>query len=288
MPRQFPPSCASAVPAETLGSALRPCGEFIATRQPSSAHQYDHPQREEAVTELQIVGAAILVGAIVQGLSGLGFSLVASPATSQVLPTAPAIGLVNLLCLVQNIWLVWRLSGGINWLIIKRIGPGLVIGVFVALLPLRLLDPSLLPLLIAVSALGSLGVGVWWKPPKAASDTGLSTGVFGGAVNTYAGVGEEPVLAYMKRQKWSRADYDRTMQIMLGVLNLVSIPMLGLPVMEPWQLLVAVVLIPVGILMGMGGRRLISGSHALQIARVVCLIVAVAAVVRSVILLEQS
>ena len=99
--------------------------------------------------ELMFLAGILLLAAIVQGLSGLGFSLIAAPAATQAIPGSPAIGLVNLLALVQNIWKVWRGSGEIRWQIIRLLTAGLVLGLFVAFIPLYYLDNAERALLVA-------------------------------------------------------------------------------------------------------------------------------------------
>ena len=114
--------------------------------------------------ELLILAGAVLLGAVVQGLSGLGFPLVASPAATQLIPGSAAIGLVNLLALVQNIWQVWRDQGEIRWKIIRRLGPGMILGVVVGVLPLYLLDDELRPFVVRKRDAVAFRPGAGGKP----------------------------------------------------------------------------------------------------------------------------
>lgn len=236
-------------------------------------------------TEMTFLAGALLLAAFVQGLSGLGFSLIAAPSATQAIPGSQAIGLVNLLALVQNVWQVWRASGEIRWPIIRRLAPGLVIGFFVAVIPIMYLDADLRALLVALASLGSLAMFAWWKPP-AGADSALSAGAMSGAANTYAGVGGPIIAGFLKRQGWKREDYLRTQQVIFGVMNLVSIPLLGLPSVTPWQLLGAIALLPIGVAIGFGVSKLISSEAALKVCEVLVLIVGLIAVVRSVVLLS--
>ena len=235
--------------------------------------------------ELMFLAGILLLAAIVQGLSGLGFSLIAAPAATQAIPGSPAIGLVNLLALVQNIWQVWRGSGEIRWQIIRRLTPGLVLGFFVAVIPLYYLDNDVRALLVAFVSLGSLAMFVWWKP-VAGSDSAFSAGAVGGAANTYAGVGGPIIAGFLKRQGWKRDDYLRTQQLIFAVMNVASIPLLGLPDVTPWQLLGAIALLPVGVGIGLAARRFVSAENALKVCELVVVIVGVVAVVRSIVQLS--
>ena len=114
-----------------------------------------------------------------------------------------------------------------------------------------------------------------------AADSALSAGAMSGAANTYAGVGGPIIAGFLKRQGWKREDYLRTQQVIFGVMNLVSIPLLGLPSVTPWQLLGAIALLPIGVATGFGVSKLISSEAALKVCEVLVLIVGLIAVVRS-------
>ena len=87
-----------------------------------------------ATADLVVIAISLLVAAIVQGLSGLGFALVAAPSVSLLIPGSQAIGLVNFLAFFQAIWQIWRETGTVQWSIMKGFVPAILVGVFVGFL----------------------------------------------------------------------------------------------------------------------------------------------------------
>ena len=161
----------------------------------------------------------------------------------------------------------------------------MILGVVVGVLPLYLLDDELRPFVVALLAFGSLASLVWLKPPKQ-TDSAFAAGAAGGAANTYAGVGGPIIAAFVARQGWKREDYLRTQQVIFGMLNLASIPLLHLPAITPWQLIVAVALLPIGVIAGLGLRKLMSQPTAMKVSEAVIVIVVAVALVRSIVVLS--
>ena len=78
---------------------------------------------------ITLMALAVAAGGLVQGLTGLGFALVAAPVATQLVSGTGAIGLVNALSIVQNLWLIVRTDGRIAWSAVRQMLPGLVVGV---------------------------------------------------------------------------------------------------------------------------------------------------------------
>jgi len=226
------------------------------------------------------IAIALLASAFVQGLSGVGFSLIAAPAIAQVIPGAGAIGLVNLLALSQNLFMLWRENGRIQWAVVRRLLPGLVAGVVVGLLLARVMANHWRPFVVAASSLASLLALVLWRPNGRRGAATLSA-LWSGTVNSYAGVGGPPLAAYLVHIDLEQGDYIRTQQFCFAFLNIASIPFLGLPsITIPW-LLGAVTVIVAGTILGRWTRRFFTPSRAHQITIVVIALVALAALIRS-------
>ena len=173
-----------------------------------------------------LVAIAVAAGGLVQGLSGLGFALVSAPVISQVVPGTAGIGLVNALSIVQNLWLIARTDGRLAWLEVRRLLPGLAVGVALGWLVLRVSSPAVFDVIVAVSACGSVAwlllAGRFRGRPAAAV-----SGVWGGTVNTVSGVGGPPIAAYLVTRGLDPNSYVRTLQVVFAVLSLVSLPLLG-------------------------------------------------------------
>lgn len=173
-----------------------------------------------------LVAIAVAAGGLVQGLSGLGFALVSAPVISQVVPGTAGVGLVNALSIVQNLWLIARTDGRLAWLEVRRMLPGLAVGVGLGWFILRVSSPALFDVIVAVSACGSVA---WLLLAGRFRGTaaGVVSGVWGGTVNTVSGVGGPPIAAYLVTRGLEPGSYLRTLQVVFAVLSLVSLPLLG-------------------------------------------------------------
>lgn len=232
-------------------------------------------------TELVVVAAAIFVSAFIQGLSGIGFSLVAAPAISLIIAGPQAIGFVNLLALTQNSWHIVREKGSVHWGVLRLLGPGLVIGVAVGFGLVLVVPDAWRPALVAASSLGALAALLLWRPGRGWRSASLA-GVWGGTTNTFAGVGGPPLALYLIKQGWSHADYVRTQMVVFALLNIVSLPLLGLPSLVWWEYAAALGLVLAGSAAGLSSRRFISDVTAARLARSLIAVVAVVALIRAV------
>lgn len=229
------------------------------------------------------MAAAIIVFAtIAQGMSRVSFSLVASPCLSVMTTGTSPVGFVNLLGAVQNVWVLWRSAGNVKWAIFQRVAFGLVVGFVVGVIPLYYIDDDLRPALVAASALGSVVLQFWYKPPRGMADSGFAAGAEAGLANTYAGVGEGPLEGFARRSGWDNRDFARTMALCLGIINVASIPLLGLPPISLLELVVAVVLMLVGIVIGMQIRRLLGTAVSERVAQVLVVCIVLGCLVRAI------
>jgi uncharacterized membrane protein YfcA len=227
-----------------------------------------------------LVAIAVAAGGLVQGLSGLGFALVSAPVVSQVVPGTAGIGLVNALSIVQNLWLIARTDGRLAWVEIRRMLPGLAIGVALGWFVLRAISAAMFDVIVAASACGSIAwllLAGRFHGPLA----GIVSGVWGGAVNTVSGVGGPPIAAYLVTRGLDPRSYLRTLQVVFAVLSLVSLPLLGVYVPSVSAVVVWVLALTAGSLMGELLRHRLSPQAAQRIARIAIVVVCVAALVRS-------
>jgi uncharacterized membrane protein YfcA len=229
-----------------------------------------------------LIAIALLASAYVQGLSGVGFSLIAAPAIAQAIPGAGAIGLVNLLALSQNFFMLWREGGSIQWIVVRRLLPGLIDGVVVGLLLSHVMANQWRPVVVAASSLASLVALVLWRPKGKRGAASLSA-LWSGTVNSYAGVGGPPLAAYLVHIDLEQGDYIRTQQFCFAFLNVASIPFLGLPSFTLSWFAGSVAVIVAGTILGRWTRRFFSPSRAHQITIVVIALVATTALIHSLI-----
>jgi uncharacterized protein len=228
------------------------------------------------------LGVAVLLSAWVQGFSGVGFSLIAAPAITQIIPGSAGIGVVNVLALAQNSWQIWREEGVIHWGILRQMGPGLLMGFGIGVAGLFLLPERMRPAVVALSSLLSMAALLWWRPRPTATTATLS-GTWGGAVNTYAGVGGPPLAAFLVRQGWEPGSYIRTQQTVFAALNIASIPILGVRHVQPLALLGGVVVVAIGASVGIWMRHRVPAKGAMRVSVAMILVVSGVAFIRSMI-----
>jgi uncharacterized membrane protein YfcA len=232
-----------------------------------------------------LIAIAVAAGGLVQGLTGLGFALVSAPVVTQLVSGTGGVGLVNALSIVQNVWLISRTKGRIAWEEIRRMLPGLAIGVLLGWLVLRTSDPALYDVIVAASACGSV---VWLL--LAARFRGVLAGilsaVWGGAVNTVAGVGGPPIAAYLVTRGLDFASYLRTLQVVFATLSLVSLPILGVAVPSIWAILIWVLALIAGSAIGEFLRHRFDEVATQRIGRGAIVVVCVAALIRALAALE--
>lgn len=231
-----------------------------------------------------VIEGAILLGAVVQGTSGLGFNLTAAPIVNAVMPGPSSVGLINLFALLQNTLLLVREKGRIRWEAFRILGPSLAVGVLIGFGMLRLIPHAVMPLLVAASALASLVALIAWRSGPSPL-AGVTAGVWSGAINTYAGVGGPPVASYLISQGWKHGDFLRTLQLVFIGIDIVSLPVLGLPALPWWFYAIAVGCLLAGTGIGALLRRRLTQDQAVRVSRIVIAVSAAFSLVYSVVVL---
>ena len=233
---------------------------------------------------MAIVAGAIFLGAVVQGSSGLGFNLTAAPIVNSIMPGPSSVGLINLFSLLQNSWLLTRERGRIHWEAFRILGPSLAVGVLIGFAMVKLIPEAVMPILIALSALASLVTLAFWKSGARPAD-GAIAGVWSGAINTYAGVGGPPVASYLINQVWAHGDFLRTLQLVFIGIDIVSLPILGLPALPWWFYAIGVGCLLIGTGAGSLLRRRLSQAQAVRLSRTVIAVAALVSLIYSTITL---
>jgi uncharacterized protein len=178
-----------------------------------------------------LVALSVLVGALAQSLSGIGFSLVSGPLLVAALGPHDGIRLSVALSLVLNVALLVRLHRGVD-----------VRATLLLLVPSALATPLLavaargLPtrpaaaLAGAVVLLGTvlLATGARWHAARGPVGA-VVTGIVAAATNVVAAVAGPAVALWSANAGWSVAVARPTLQAYFLGLNLVALPSLGLP-----------------------------------------------------------
>lgn len=226
------------------------------------------------------ISLIVAAGAFVQGISGLGFPLVTSPVVTQIVPGTGAVGLVNALSIIQNIWLIARTDGSIAWRVLLRMAPGLAIGIVLGWALLRIIDDDTLPLIVAISATASV---IWLLYAKRLrglfADSIAAT--WGGAVNTVAGVGGPPIASFLITRGLTFTTYVRTLQVTFAVIDLISLPILGVYAPSIGAVGAWISCLFVGSIAGEWFRKRMSDAAAQKLGKTVIITVCLVALSRS-------
>lgn len=174
---------------------------------------------------------AVLLGALAQSVSGIGFSLVSGPLLVAVLGPADGVRLGVLLSLPLNLVLLARYRTDVD-----RSSAGLLLVPTVVALPvLAFLLAGLPPRPAAALAGGTilaltatLALGVRW--PAARGRVGAAvTGVVAAATTVVASVAGPPVALWAANAGWSATVQRATLQAYFLGVNLVALASLGPP-----------------------------------------------------------
>lgn len=239
------------------------------------------------VSTTTFIAVAVFAGAFVQGLSGLGFPLVVSPVATQIVPGSGAVGLVNALSIVQNVWLIFRTKGPVAWRLFWQMVPGLVIGIVLGALVVWFGSERLFPVIVAISATASM-LWLLFAHRVTHAAAGFLSSVWGGAVNTIAGVGGPPIASFLVSRGIGFDSYVRTLQLTFAIIDVVSLPILGVFAPSWAAVIVWLVALMIGSVIGELLRRRLAQDTSKRIGKIIIMVVCSVALVRSLIVIAQG
>jgi uncharacterized membrane protein YfcA len=215
-----------------------------------------------------LVAVALAAGAFAQSLTGLGFSLIAAPATLAVFGPHDGVAIIVVLAAVASLLPLshqWRHVG-------VRDAVGLLIPTLIAtpvvVAALAGVDTSVVAVGAGIAVL--IGVlflarGVVW-PGLRGVRGGVATGVASAVLNVVGGVGGPPVGMYATNAGWM-PEYSRaTLQFFFLIQNVVTALIIGY-VQPPWWMFAALVV-------GTASGAAVAGRIPARTARLAVLVVA--------------
>lgn len=209
--------------------------------------------------------ATVLLGAFVQGISGLGFALVAAPLMSQVFPGTAGVGLVVLMGTAQAALVGVRSKAAIRTDVMLRVAPHLLIGTGLGIALGSIATAQARVYIVIVSALLSM---LWLAFEQRLQHRVLQSFMpaWGATVNTLAGVGGPPISSYLIRRIHEHESFIRTQQLIFVAVNLAALPTLGIAV-PSWQFgVLAVLALAVGTSVGVHWRTRLGQAVGRRIA----------------------
>jgi uncharacterized protein len=204
------------------------------------------------MTLLAAVALAVLVGALAQSVSGIGFVLVCGPLLVAALGPADGVRLGVVLSLVLNGVMLVRHRSATDvrsalWLLVPAVLATPVVAVAVRGLPVRVAEA----LAGTAALLGALALAAGLRWPAARGRRGAaSAGVVSAAMNVVAAIGGPAAALYAANAGWSAAAVRSTLQLYFLLLNVVALASLGLPEVPGQLLAVAATALAVGMVAG--------------------------------------
>ncbi len=199
-----------------------------------------------------LVAAAVLVGALAQSVSGIGFSLVCGPVLVGALGAHEGVRLGVVLSLLVNVGLLARHHRELD-----RRGALLLLAPAAVATPLAAVVVRALPDRPAQAAAGGvvvlgtvlLAAGVRWRAARGAAGA-VGVGVVSAVTNVVAGVAGPPVALWADNAGWSTGTTRATLQAYFLGLNVITFASLGAPGTGAGLLVAAAAALGVGLLLG--------------------------------------
>jgi uncharacterized protein len=196
--------------------------------------------------------AVVLLAALVQRITGLGFALVATPALVLLYGPAEGVQVVVLIGIVAcgSMGLtMWRSIDGPRalWLL----WPAIVIAPLAAWVSAISPGPVLLLIVGAAAVLGLLTGRVRRASRYLVGRPGaVGAGALAGFLNVTSGLSGPPLVAYADSVKWEQRRFVATLQLLFVAYNILTLAWRGIPTTVPWEglgLLALVALAGIGV-----------------------------------------
>ncbi|GAB2493416.1 hypothetical protein GCM10027030_28400 [Luteococcus sediminum] len=221
-----------------------------------------------------VAACAILVGTVLQRLSGTGVGLVCAPVLALLLGSAQGVLVTNATTTVSGLLIMLAVRRDVDW---RRAGvlvcwavPGAVAGALLV----RELSAAWLQVVLGSVVMLAIAVSVWLPELPRATGRGplRLAGLLGGAFNTTAGIAAPVMVVYSRLARWEQRPFQATLQpvfMTMGLLSVLAKTLLGATSTgtPPWWFpLVVVTTVLVGVRIGTRLARRVTATRARQLA----------------------
>jgi uncharacterized membrane protein YfcA len=174
-----------------------------------------------------LVLAAVVLGAGMQRITGMGFALVAAPFLVLLLGPVEGVVLVNVCGAVTAGAIIFRVARDINWRRYAALASAALLGIIPAAVLIRFIPPAVLEISIGVILAIGLTVLLALKSAQLPARRRYlwTAGTLSGFMNTAAGVGGPAVSMYSIATRWQHRSFAATMQpyfFTIGAFSLAS------------------------------------------------------------------
>ncbi|MFX4273585.1 TSUP family transporter [Propionibacteriaceae bacterium Y1685] len=207
---------------------------------------------------LAIAAVAILVGTILQRVSGAGVGLVVAPTLTLLMGPANGVLLTNGVTIMSGLLIMLAIRRDVDWRKAALIIPAAAVGVIPGALLVRELPPGWLQITIGLVVLLALATtfGLPRLPHVRSQGGAVVAGAVGGLFNATAGISAPVMVIHAKLSRWEQKPFQATLQpifMAMGILSVIAKTAFGsfhLATLPPWWMLpvvVGVVLAGIGI-----------------------------------------
>jgi uncharacterized membrane protein YfcA len=207
-----------------------------------------------------LTALAVLVGAVAQSISGIGFVLVCGPLLVVTLGASQGVRLAVVLSLVVNLAVLARTGRQAELRVAGLLlAPAAVATPLVAWL-VRSAPDRLEAALAGASAVvgaAALAAGLRWRAARGRAGA-IGAGIVSAAMNVTAGIGGPAIALYAANAEWPAAAMRSTAQVYFLGLNVVALASLGWPDVSPGALVASGAALLAGLLLGAGAARRIA------------------------------
>ncbi|WP_238385066.1 sulfite exporter TauE/SafE family protein [Nesterenkonia muleiensis] len=179
-----------------------------------------------------IIAAAVLVGTILQRLSGTGVGLVVAPVLSLLLGPSFGVLVTNMTTVVSGLLIMLSVWAYIDWRKFWLIIPAAVIGAWPGAWLVGVLSAGWLSIILGSIVVTALLVTVTLRrlPEWTGRSPGVIAGLIGGFFNTTSGVAAPVMVIYSRLSRWEQRSFAATLQpvfMTMGAASVVSKLALG-------------------------------------------------------------
>ncbi|BCW04261.1 sulfite exporter TauE/SafE family protein [Arthrobacter sp. NtRootA1] len=237
-----------------------------------------------------LVLGAVVMGAGMQRVTGMGFALVAAPFLVLLLGPVEGVVLVNVCGAVTAGAIIFRVVRDIDWKRYMALAASALLGIVPAAILIRFMPPAVLEISIGVILAVGLTVLLVMKSavlPKRRRYL-FTAGGLSGFMNTAAGVGGPAVSMYSIATRWQHKSFAATMQpyfFTIGSLSLISKAVTApesFPVLPITMWLAVAAACVVGLVLGDLASKRVSARAAQILLIVLAYLGAAATIVRGV------
>ena len=176
-------------------------------------------------TALIAACVAVVLGAGLQRVAGMGLGLVAAPVLTVFLGASVGVLVSNVAAIVTALLILRALRDRVDWRRVVTILPLMLVGSVLGALTVREADTAWLDVIVGGSVLVALAASALLRRRVRIKGraVAVATGLAAGFMNTTSGVAAPAWTAYALATRWDHRSFAATLQPLLVVMNTMSV-----------------------------------------------------------------